>query len=441
MPETILVIDDEESVRYALRAVLEDEGFDVLDAPDGEAGLATLRARPDVAIIVADLQMPRLDGMALLDAVAQLPSPPRVVMMTAHGSERVAVEAMKKGALDYFRKPFEPAELLACITHALTTARLERENREMRARLALGRHALFRSRAMQQIAELVERASQRDVTVLITGETGTGKELVARALVENGPRAKRPFVRFNCAALQADLAEAELFGHVKGSFTGSVRDRKGLFREADGGTIFLDEVHALPESVQPKLLRALQEREVRAVGSDEAVNVDVRVIAAANVDLAKTAFRKDLYYRLAVVTLALPALRERREDIELLTDAFLEKYARRFGLGSVRLGERARAQLRDAPWPGNVRELEHCIERTLALSSTLDIDTITEPSAGATEQVVDGELTLKERVDAFERGLIVDAMDRYAQNQSETARRLGLNRATLIAKLKKYSMA
>jgi DNA-binding NtrC family response regulator len=440
MPDTILLVDDEPGVRYALRAVLEDEGFDVLEAPDGEAALALLAEKPDVAMVVADLQMPKLDGMGLLEALTKKGGP-RVVMMTAHGSERVAVEAMKLGALDYFRKPFEPAELLQCLRRALHTSRLERENREMRARQVLGRHAIFRSNAMLQVAELVERAAQRDVTVLISGETGTGKELVARAIVEHSPRSRGPFVRFNCAALPPDLAEAELFGSVKGAFTGSVRDRKGLFREANGGTLFLDEVHTLPEVVQPKLLRVLQEREVRAVGGEGAVPVNVRVIAAANVNLQSGTFRKDLYYRLAVVNVHLPPLRERREDIDLLADAFVEKYAQRFGLGDVRLSERARVQLREAPWPGNVRELEHCIERTLALSTGQVIDAIIEPAAAPAEQVVEGELTLKERVDAFERGQIVAAMERYAHNQSETARRLGINRATLIAKLKKYGLA
>ncbi|MBL8953094.1 MAG: sigma-54-dependent Fis family transcriptional regulator [Myxococcaceae bacterium] len=441
MPDVILLVDDEAGVRYALRAVLEDEGFEVVEAADGEAALAVLEARRDIAMAVADLQMPKVDGMALLMRLKERADAPRLVMMTAHGSERVAVEAMKAGALDYFRKPFEPAELLQCLRRALNTTRLERENREMRARQALGRHAIFRSRAMLQVAELVERAAPRDVTVLVTGETGTGKELVARAIVEHSTRARGPFVRFNCAALPAELAEAELFGHVKGAFTGSLKDRKGLFREAEGGTLFLDEVHTLADAVQPKLLRVLQEREVRAVGADGAVKVDVRVIAAANVNLAAGSFRRDLYYRLAVVNVHLPPLRDRREDIDLLADAFVAKYAERFGIEGARLGDRARQQLNEAPWPGNVRELEHCIERTLALSSGSLIESIVEPGAATAEQVVDGELTLKERVDAFERGQVVDAMNRYGQNQSETARRLGVNRATLIAKLKKYGLA
>ncbi len=439
--DTVLLVDDEASVRYALRAVLEDEGFEVLEAEDGVAALEVLQHNAEVALVVADLQMPRLDGLGLLDELVKRGHSARLVLMTAHGSERVAVEAMKRGALDYFRKPFEPAELTQVLTRAVASQRLERENRELRARLTLGRHAVFRSKAMVAVANVVERASSKDVAVLVLGETGTGKELVARALVEASPRAKQPFIRFNCAALPAELAEAELFGHVKGAFTGSVKDRKGIFREAHGGTLFLDEVHALPEAIQPKLLRALQEKEVRPVGGDETYKVDVRVLAAANVNLAAMAgFRKDLYYRLAVVTVQLPPLRDRREDIEPLVDEFVQRYAQRFGLGTVRLSPRVRQQLHDAAWPGNIRELEHCIERTLALSAGPDIDAIPEVGSASEEQVVDGELTLKERVESFERGLLVEALERYAQNQSETARRLGLNRATLIAKMKKYAL-
>jgi DNA-binding NtrC family response regulator len=439
---TILVVDDESAVRYTLRSILEDADFQVVEAEDGVVALERLRAGK-VDLIVTDLRMPRLGGMELLAELQLMPGAPPAVVVTAHGSEGHAVEAMKRGALDYFPKPFDIDEIVRVVRRAVEAVRLADENRRLRAELALSRTMVFESEAMRQLAVLVERAASRDVTVLVTGESGTGKELVARALVQGSPRRGEPLVSFNCAAIPRELAEAELFGHSRGAFTGANRPRRGLMREADGGTLFLDEVGELDLQTQGSLLRAVQEREVRPVGEDRSYPVDIRLVAATNRDLASQVeagtFRQDLYYRLNVVQIHVPPLRERPEDIEPLANAFAKRFGDRFGLSDARLSARVLAKLRRGLWPGNVRELEHTIERLVALApaSLIDEDPFEgsggEPSAGP-------ELSLKERVGLFERNLIADELRRCHGNQSEAARRLKISRVTLLDKLKKYDL-
>jgi two-component system response regulator HydG len=298
---------------------------------------------------------------------------------------------------------------------------------------------VFRSQAMSRVAETVERVAGRDVTVLITGESGTGKELVAAALVDASPRAGQPFLKFNCAALPRDLAEAELFGHSAGAFTGATRGRPGLFRQADGGTLFLDEVGELDPLIQGKLLRVLQEGEVKPVGEDTARRVDVRIIAATHRDLQQEVpagrFREDLFYRLHVVIIHVPPLRERPEDIDPLVDHFLGKYSARFGLPACQLAPAVRARLQAAEYRGNVRELENTVERLVALSPGGLIDEGDLPASG--EPVA--EPGLRERVEAYERHLILQELQRCGGNRSEAARRLGIGRVTLLDKLRKYS--
>ena len=324
----VLVVDDDPGVRYTLREILSSEGLEVDEAPDGAAAMARLAAAP-AALVLTDLRMPGTDGMALLRHVVARHPGTRVVLITAHGSERQAVEAVKAGAYDYFKKPFETEELLAVVRRAVEALRLSRENEQLAGELALARSMVFTSEPMRRLAVLVGRVAPRDVTVLICGESGTGKERVAEAIVRASPRAARPFVRFNCAALSPELAEAELFGHSRGAFTGAVRARPGLFREADGGTILLDEVAELAGPAQAKLLRVLQEGEVRPVGEERALTVDVRVLAATHRDLEERvrsgAFREDLYYRLNVVQLRIPPLRERPEDVPVLARHFLDR--------------------------------------------------------------------------------------------------------------------
>jgi DNA-binding NtrC family response regulator len=437
----VLVVDDDAGVRYTLREILESEGLAVEEAADGADALTRFEARP-APLVVTDLRMPGLDGMALLRALTERPHPPRVVMITAHGSERQAVEAMKAGAHDYFRKPFEPDELVAVVRRALEAVRLADENERLAGELALSRTMVFASEPMRRLAVLVGRVAPRDVTVLVSGESGTGKERVAEAIVQASRRSDRPFVRFNCAALTAELAEAELFGHARGAFTGATRARPGLFGEADGGTILFDEVGELAPSAQAKLLRVLQEGEIRAVGEERSRKVDVRVLAATHRDLGEEVragrFREDLFYRLDVVHLRVPPLRERPEDVPVLARHFLARFAERFGVVAPRAEEALVHRLAGQPWPGNVRELEHAIERLVALSPQGGLDLSLLPGAGA--DGARGPLPLKERVQAYERGLVVEALREARGNRSEAARRLGISRVTLHDKLRRYGL-
>jgi two-component system response regulator HydG len=413
----------------------------VEEAPDGEKALEAL-GREAVDLVISDLRMPRVDGLELLRRSQKLVPPPRIVLLTAHGSERHAVEAMKNGAFDYLKKPFDVDEVLAVVRRATGTVRLERENEQLRGEVNLLHSLVFAAPAMSKLALMVQRVGPKDVTVLITGESGTGKERVADALMRASHRADKPFVRFNCAALTPSLAEAELFGHARGAFTGAVKARAGLFREADGGTLLLDEVGELDASAQAKLLRVLQEGEVRPVGEDRAHKVDVRILAATHRDLAKQVaeglFREDLYYRLKVVTLQVPPLRERPEDIPVLARHFIQRACKRFGLPEPTLTAELQSRLLAWSWPGNVRELENAIESALALSAegALDPSLFPVPAQGAEAP----RAGLKEKMAAYERGLIVSALEMTDGNRSEAARVLDIGRATLHDKLRKYGM-
>jgi len=442
MKPRVLVVDDDAGIRYMLREILESAGFDVDEAPDGEAALERFAAAP-ADLVVTDLRMPRLDGMGLLARLQTQSPAPRVVVITAHGSERQAVAAMKAGAIDYFRKPFEMEELLAVVRRAVESTRLALENEKLRCELSLSRRMVFVSEAMSRLALLAGRAAPRDVTVLISGESGTGKERLAEAIVAGSRRAAKPFVRFNCAALTAELAEAELFGHTRGAFTGAVRPRPGLFGEADGGTILLDEIGELAAPLQAKLLRVLQAGEMRAVGEDRERSVDVRVLAATNRDLGvevrRGTFREDLLFRLNVVELRVPPLRERLEDLPVLVRHFLDRFTERFGVLPVANIDPLLARLAGHTWPGNVRELENAIERLVALSPDGELD-LSLLSVGQSTAAAPASFGLRERVDAYERGLIVETLKLCQGNRSEAARRLGLSRATLHDKLKKHGL-
>ncbi len=439
MTPRILVVDDDRGVRFTVRSVLEDAGLEVLEAADGQAALEVLAASAPVHVVITDLRMPGMDGMALLEALRG--GPQRVIVITAFGDERTAVAAMKAGAWDYFRKPFEIDELLAVVERATAAVRLADDVERLSGELNLARSMVFVSPAMSRLGRLVQRLGPREVTVLITGESGTGKERVAEAVVRVSRRAQRPFVRFNCASLSPELAEAELFGHAKGAFTGAVRERPGLFREADGGTILLDEVGELAPVVQARLLRVLQSGEVRPVGADRPERVDVRVIAATHRDLAEMvaagSFREDLYYRLKVVHLHVPPLRERPEDIPALTRHFLDRYMDRFGVGRLRESPDLMARLVSMRWPGNVRELENACEMLVALADgSLDPSLLEEGRAPRSERG-----TLRERVEAFERGLLAEALQAAGGNKAAAARALGISRVTLYEKLAKHGLS
>jgi two-component system response regulator HydG len=440
----VLVVDDDTVGRYTLRNLLEEEGLEVDEAADGQMALDKL-ATAEFDLILSDLRMPRMDGMEFLRRTQAMVPPPRVVLLTAHGSERHAVEAMKLGALDYFRKPFDVEEILKVIRRSIATLKLERENEQLRGEVDLLHSLVFSSAAMSRLALLIKRVAGRDVTVLVTGESGTGKERVAEALVAGSRRADKPFVRFNCAALTPELAEAELFGHAKGAFTGAVKSRPGLFREADGGTLLLDEVGELHQGTQAKLLRVLQEGEIRPVGEDRPQPVDVRILAATHRNLGQLAndgrFREDLLYRLKVVTLEIPPLRERPEDIPVLARYFLTEACRRFGVPPIALKSEWLARLSAYRWPGNVRELENVIESAVALSPDGTLDPAFFPDPAGPAEAPHTPTKFKEQVAAFERGLIVAAMDAAKGNQSEAARMLDMGRATLQDKLRKYGFA
>jgi two-component system response regulator AtoC len=441
----VLIVDDEPALRFAVQEVMEAHGLDVLTAETASSALALV---DDADIVVSDYMMPDMDGMQLLEKVRLANPTVPVIMITAHGSERLAVRALKLGAYDYLSKPFDNEELFFTVERAAETRRLRIAERERTLEHASGVRIIGRSPALMRVLDAATRIASKDVTVLVHGETGTGKELVASLLHASSPRAKQPLVVFNSAAIPSELAEAELFGHTKGAFTGAVTSHEGYFVQADGGTLFLDEIGELPLGLQAKLLRVLQEREVQPIGSAQVRKIDVRVIAATHRDLAAEVkagrFREDLYYRLNVVELHVPALRDRKGDIPMLAREFARKYSERFGLGHVvQLTPELLERLERQAWPGNVRQLENTIARCVALATTnvVGVEALTAPSdeIPRPEEAAGGP-SFREQVEAFERNLIRQAIHASGGNQSETARRLQLNRATLYDKLKKYNL-
>jgi two-component system response regulator AtoC len=439
------LVDDEPAVLFTLQEVLEERGHEVIAARSGAEALEKVEGAETV---LTDLAMPGMDGLALLEALRKIDASLPILLLTAHGSERVAVQAMKAGAWDYLVKPFDIDEVAMAVERALETQRLRRHNRWLQAERAIGRGIVAESSAMRRLYQAVERVAKKDVTVLVRGETGTGKELIAGLLHAHSTRAQKPLVRFNCAAIPGELAEAELFGHARGAFTGATNARRGFFAEAHGGTLVLDEIGELPLAIQAKLLRALQEGEIQPVGSGRVEKVDVRVVASTNRDLAAEVaagrFREDLYFRIAVVELLVPPLRDRREDIPALASELTRRTAERFGLPSLSLAPDLVARLSASEWPGNVRQLENAIARLAALSDGGEIgvgDLDSSSALGAPESPSPSGTTLKEQVDAFERTLIVKALDAASGNQSEAARKLGTSRVTLLDKIKKYSIA
>jgi DNA-binding NtrC family response regulator len=448
----VLLVDDEAAVLFTLREVLADRGHEPVTAASGREALTKLDG---IEAVVTDLSMPGMSGLELLSAIRERDAALPIVLLTAHGSEKVAVSAMKAGAYDYATKPFDIDELVVVVERALEARGLRVATRRLVAEQAIGKRIIGESAAMRRLLEAVARVADKDVTVLVRGETGSGKEMVGSLLHAQSRRSQRPLVRFNCAAIPGDLAEAELFGHAKGAFTGAQQARRGFFAEADGGTLVLDEVGELPMGVQAKLLRAIQEGEIQPVGSGRVDRVDVRVVACTNRDLVAEAragrFREDLYYRLAVIDLVVPPLRDRLDDVPALAEEFTRRYAEKFGLGAVRLAPALIARLRASPWPGNVRQLENTIARLVAMSSTPIIelsalvgDSFPADSPASVEGAPSAEpiegLTLREQVEAFERGLIARALEASHGNQSEAARKLGTSRVTLIDKIKKYRL-
>ncbi|MBX6332305.1 MAG: sigma-54-dependent Fis family transcriptional regulator, partial [Gemmatimonadaceae bacterium] len=414
----ILIVDDEPGLRQTLSRILGAEGYANVTAADGEEALAILAAEP-IDIVLCDLRMPRMSGLEFLDRFHAQGANALVIAMSAYGDADQAIAAMQRGAYDYIQKPFRAEELILCVRKAAEREKLRAkvEQLEDELRTIRGSRIVGHSDAIRTALDLARKVARHPSTVLLTGESGTGKELIARLIHRASPRAAEPFVAVNCGAIPEPLLESELFGHAKGAFTGAITDKAGLFEEANGGTLFLDEIGELPLALQVKLLRALQEGEVRRVGANTARRVDVRVIAATNRDLAADVasgrFRGDLYYRVNVVTIRLPALRERREDIPELALHFLRQTNARLGLSVELISPAAMRLLMEYPWPGNVRELENVIERALVLTAGPTIepehlaDLVAAPRPGAPEPPpAEGDLSVKRRTEELERTLI-----------------------------------
>ena len=450
----VLVVDDELGLRQTLTLILKAEGHDVRAACDGEDALRQLASAP-ADVVLSDVRMPGLDGLGFLERYAASGGSALVIMMSAYGDDDAAVEAIRRGAYDYIAKPFRADQVLLVLRKAIEREGLRREVAQLHQELSALRAPagiVGRSPQLAAAIALADKVARHPSTVLITGESGTGKELVARHIHRQSPRAAAPFVAVNCGAIPETLLESELFGHEKGAFTGATSDRGGLFADADGGTLFLDELGELPVPLQVKLLRALQEGEVRRVGDDAARKVDVRVVAATSRDLeaevAEGRFRADLYYRVNVVRIHLPPLRERTEDVPELVRHFIDRFNVRLGLRVTGASAAAMRALMEHPWPGNVRELENTIERAMVLADHDRIDVAqlpmhapgAVPAATPHADPTSMDLSVKRRTDALERVLIREALARTHGNRTRAARLLDLSHRALLYKIREYGI-
>jgi len=449
----LLIVDDEQTIRRLCMTVGESLGFSCFEAESGDAALAVLESQP-VHMVLTDLVMPRMSGLEFLEQVKRSHSRIEVAVMTGHGSVETAVQAMKLGAYDYISKPFAPLdELRLFLRRMAEKVRLEEENLFLRERseTETAVHGIIgNSPGIQNVLRMISRLKDTRTPVLIYGESGTGKELVARALHFRGTLADRPFVAVDCGSLVPTLIESELFGYEKGAFTGALRSKQGLLQSADTGTIFLDEVGELPLEMQAKILRFLQEKEVRPVGSNQKIKVDVRIMAATNRDLEsdykRGTFRKDLFFRLNVVTISLPPLRERRSDIPILAHWFLERLAPQRG---VQVSGDAMKALLAYDWPGNVRELENCLERAVALTDRriLDLGDLPAPILCAEVRSVPQPRVMQEApaipatdLEDIERATIARVFSQVNGDKARAGKMLGISRATLYRKLKRYNI-
>ncbi len=456
----VLVVDDEESIREFFEIMLKREGYDVLTASNGAEALERLK-KERVDLVISDLQMPELSGMQLLQGAKEIDPELVMIMITAFGSTETAVEAMKLGAYDYVQKPFKIDEVKIIIRQALEKRSLRMENavlkRELGTKYAFD-NIIGSAPPMLRIYEMVKRVANTKSSVLITGESGTGKELIARAIHFNGPLKDKPFVTINCGAIPENLMESEMFGHKKGSFTGAIADKKGLFEVANSGTIFLDELGELPLPMQVKLLRVIQEGTFKRVGGTEDITVDVRVISATNRNLDNEVragrFREDLFYRMNVIQIHCPPLRERREDIGMLANHFLEKFAKGLGVEVKRIGNEAMEALKRYHYPGNVRELENVIERTVALepgaiilpeSLPRHLLDAQQPSAGPLdankiEILADQGIDLEKLTADFERTLLTKALQQAGGIKKRAAKLLGISFRSMRYRVDKYGL-
>jgi DNA-binding NtrC family response regulator len=454
----IVIVDDEQEMRSLLSDFLQGEGYETTCFPVATDALESLspggqlgadQAAGDIDVIISDIKMPQMDGLEFTSRLQQLRPEIPVILVTAFGSIETAIEAMRRGAFHYVVKPFKLAEMGVQVNRAVEHRKLQRDNtalrQEVRKSFSMG-NVIGKSPSMKAIFDLVSRVSQATANVLITGESGSGKEMVARAIHQNGPRASKPFVAINCTAIPETLLESELFGHAKGSFTGAIQRKRGLFEEAEGGTLFLDEIGDMNPQLQSKLLRVIQERKVRAVGDTVDKPVDVRIIAATHKDLKAAIregrFREDLYYRLSVIPIVIPSLRNRRDDIPLLAEHFLKKYSAMNNARVKGFTKRAIGKLVEQKWEGNVRELENVIERAVVLSSgsLIDESDIPSPETQNAETFFSGAIEDFPTINQLEERYIKVVLEKTGGRKDKAAQILGINRRTLYRKEREYGL-
>ena len=448
----ILVVDDELGLRHTLTLILGAEGHDTRAASSGEDALAMLAER-DADIVLCDVRMPGLDGLTFLEKYRAANGHALVIVMSAYGDDEAALDAIKRGAYDFIPKPFRADQVLLVVRKAIEREGLRQQVQQLSAELQALRAPngiVGHSAALQQAIAVARKVAKHPSTVLVTGESGSGKELIANLIHSSGPRKDAPYVAVNCGAIPEQLLESELFGHVRGAFTGAVDHRAGLFEEADGGTLFLDEIGELPVALQVKLLRALQEGEVRRIGDNNPHSVDVRVVAATSRDLETEVkagrFRADLFYRVNVVRIQLPPLRERREDIPELVRHFIGEFNKRLGLAITGVTPAAMRLLMDYSWPGNVRELENVIERAMVLADGAHVDVahlppaVQSPNSQPPAADDDLDLSVKRRTEVLERMLIERALRQTDGNRTRAARLLDLSHRALLYKIKEYGL-
>ncbi len=454
IPKRVLIVDDEENFRHMLSVILVKEGYEVETASNGDEALQKVMASPFDQVL-CDIRMPRMDGLEFLREKRKKGAEVITIMMSAYGTVDIAIEAMKLGAYDYISKPFKPDEIILTLKKAEEREELRRENQLLRKEIAREysfENIVSKNEKMQKIFDVIKKVAQYRSTVLITGESGTGKELVARALHYNSERSQNPFIPVNCGAIPENLLESELFGHAKGAFTDAIRTKKGLFEEADGGTLFLDEIGELPGQLQVKLLRVLQDGEIRRIGESKTIQIDVRIVAATVKDLQKEVnegrFREDLFYRLNVLPIHIPPLRERKEDIPLLIQHFIGKYNQILNKNVADIDHSGLEALMNYKWYGNVRELENTVERAIVLSDknyiqleNLPVEIQNFKEESQPEPMPDEEYSIKKASKSLEMNLIKKALRKTKGNHTHAARLLEISHRALLYKIKEYGIA